>query len=99
MRYNGRPFRGGGGVGRGGFKRQDLGPPQDYVEIGHVEMKGIKDVICKLTHSDVPYFNASIYNENHIELGRVDDVLGPVGAPVSVFFDFSNVPFSCRCLR
>lgn len=78
MRPNGRPFRG----GRGGFKRQDFGPPEEYVDIGHVTLRCPKEVVCKLTHKDIPYFNAPVYNEKHTEIGKIDDVLGRVDSPM-----------------
>ncbi|KAM3173483.1 hypothetical protein ACTXT7_012415 [Hymenolepis weldensis] len=78
MRPNGRPFRG----GRGGFKRQDFGLPEEYADIGHVTLRCPKEVVCKLTHKDIPYFNAPVYNEKHIEIGKIDDVLGRVDSPM-----------------
>nr|CDS33053.1 H:ACA ribonucleoprotein complex subunit [Hymenolepis microstoma] len=82
MRPNGRPFRGSGGGGRGGFKRQDFGPPEEYAEIGEVTLRCPKEVLCKLTHKDIPYFNAPVYNEKHTEIGKVDDVLGRIDSPM-----------------
>ncbi|KAM7536786.1 hypothetical protein Aperf_G00000085946 [Anoplocephala perfoliata] len=91
MRPNGRSFRGGGGSGRGGFKRQDFGPPQNYEEIGLVETEGRKYVLCKLTHKDIPYINASVYNESHAELGKVDEVLGRIDAPKFTVLPMDNL--------
>ncbi|VDO03852.1 unnamed protein product [Rodentolepis nana] len=91
MRFNGRSSRGNGGGGRGGFKRQDYGPPEEYAEIGYVAIKCPKEVVCKLTHKDIPYFNAPVYNEKHTEIGKVDDVLGRVDSPYFSVLPLENL--------
>lgn len=39
-------------------------------------------IVCKLLHTRVPYFNAGIYLENKQEIGKVDDIFGPVSEAV-----------------
>jgi len=44
----------------------------------------------------VPYFTASVFLENKAEIGRVDDVFGPVAEPVRVvdlFLGFISLSF------
>ena len=36
------------------------------------------DMVCKSTSEKVPYFNAPIYLENKTQIGRVDEILGPI---------------------
>ena len=36
------------------------------------------DLVLKATQENVPYFNAPIYLENKQQIGKVDDVLGPI---------------------
>jgi len=36
------------------------------------------DLVCKLTHAKVPYFNASIYVDKNTRVGKVDEILGPI---------------------
>ena len=36
------------------------------------------DLVCKLENKNVPYFNAMVYKENKTEIGKVEDIFGPV---------------------
>lgn len=36
------------------------------------------ELVCKLTNSMIPYFNAGIYLENKSKIGKVEEVFGPV---------------------
>mgnify|MGYP001804415518 FL=1 len=36
------------------------------------------DIVCKLIHEKVPYFNAPIYLENKTNIGKVDEIFGKV---------------------
>lgn len=36
------------------------------------------ELLCRLTNSMIPYFNAGIYLENKSKIGKVEEVLGPV---------------------
>ena len=78
--------RGGGGGGRGSFRggrggggfQRDMGPP-DYVDlIGTFEHPAENLLVCKASNlQTVPFFNAPIYNEAKVQMGKIDDVFGP----------------------
>lgn len=36
------------------------------------------DMVCKSVNEMVPYFNAPIYLENKTQIGKVDEILGPI---------------------
>ncbi|CAM9787118.1 unnamed protein product [Discosporangium mesarthrocarpum] len=36
------------------------------------------EMVCKLTNSMVPYFNAGTYLDNKTKIGKVDEILGPI---------------------
>ncbi|KAG6533490.1 hypothetical protein ZIOFF_007362 [Zingiber officinale] len=68
--------RGGGGRGRGGG--YDEGPPSEVVEISTFLHACEGDAVTKLTNEKIPYFNASIYLENKTQIGKVDEIFGPI---------------------
>ena len=35
-------------------------------------------MVCKSTNSKIPYFNAPIYLENKNQIGKIDEILGPM---------------------
>jgi len=74
----GRGFggRGGRGGGRGGF--QDYGPPERVVEVGEVLHPCESDLVVKCTNENVPYFNAPIFLENKQQIGKIDEIFGPI---------------------
>ena len=41
------------------------------------------ELLCRLTHAMIPYFNAGIYLENKAKIGKVEEILGPIN---KVFF-------------
>ena len=41
------------------------------------------DMVCKSINPKIPYFNAPIFLENKSQIGKVDEILGPIG---EVFF-------------
>lgn len=43
------------------------------------------DAVTKLTHEKVPYFNAPIYLKNKTQIGKVDEIFGPINESVSPF--------------
>eukprot|EP00474_Spongospora_subterranea_P008779 CRZ09237.1 hypothetical protein [Spongospora subterranea] len=75
-------FRGGRGAprggGRGGFNRVDAGPPERVVEMGIVAHDCEGEVVCESTNSMIPYFNAPIYLKNKQQIGKIEEVLGPI---------------------
>ena len=36
------------------------------------------ELVCKLEHRNIPYFNAFIYTENKQEVGKVEDIFGAI---------------------
>ena len=85
---SGGGFRGGnrGGSGRGGFGRrdEDYGPPETVVASGTF-MHPCEDlIVLKSSNKDtVPFFNAPIFLENKQQVGKVDEIFGPVKDYVS----------------
>lgn len=41
------------------------------------------DAVSKLSQEKVPYFNAPIYLENKTQIGKVDEIFGPINESVS----------------
>ena len=41
------------------------------------------DLVLKATVNGVPYFNAGVFLENKQQVGKVDDIFGPVNDYVS----------------
>ncbi|WVF73115.1 H/ACA ribonucleoprotein complex subunit 1 [Kwoniella sp. CBS 6097] len=72
-------FRGGGRGGRGGFGQRDFGPPETVQEIGSFLHPVESEMLCSLvTPTKIPYFNAPIYLQNKTQIGKVDEILGPI---------------------
>ncbi|UZJ56033.1 hypothetical protein CBS101457_005353 [Exobasidium rhododendri] len=78
-RGTGYGARGGGrGGGRGGFGAPQ-GPPDRVQEMGSVMHAVEGEMLCSSTDlQHVPYFNAPIYLENKSQIGKVDEILGPI---------------------
>lgn len=83
-----RGGRGRGGFnGRGGFRggrsggrfREEEGPPDVVVESGSFLHGCQGEMVYKMTaDAQVPKFNAPIFLENKTQIGRVEEVLGPI---------------------
>ncbi|QLQ80696.1 hypothetical protein HG537_0E00490 [Torulaspora globosa] len=69
--------RGGPGGGRGGA-RVPLGPPDSVLEMGSFMHPCEGDIVCRSINTKIPYFNAPIYLENKSQIGKVDEILGPL---------------------
>ncbi|KAI8994460.1 Gar1/Naf1 RNA binding region-domain-containing protein [Pilobolus umbonatus] len=77
-------FRGGRGGGRGGFNNSsNYGPPDEVVVVGSFVSACEGEMVCKLENSRVPFFNAPIYLQNKTQIGKLDEILGPLN---EVFF-------------
>ncbi|CAI5756952.1 unnamed protein product [Candida verbasci] len=74
-------FRGGRG-GRTGPPIQQ-GPPETVLEMGSFMQACEGDIVCRSINVKIPYFNAPIYLENKTQIGKVDEILGPLN---EVFF-------------
>lgn len=55
-----------------------------FVELGHVLHTCEGDLVCKCTNEKIPYFNAPVYLENKSQIGKVDDIFGPMTDFVSL---------------
>lgn len=40
------------------------------------------DMVCKSINEKIPYFNAPIYLANKTQIGRVDEIMGPINQVV-----------------
>eukprot|EP00921_Rhytidocystis_pertsovi_P017779 GHVQ01027922.1.p2 GENE.GHVQ01027922.1~~GHVQ01027922.1.p2 ORF type:complete len:212 (+),score=43.00 GHVQ01027922.1:206-841(+) len=79
----GRGFSRGGGGGRGGFRGGrggfPQGPPERINEAGIVLHECENQIVCKcIMEQQVPYFNGRVFFENKEEVGKIDEILGPV---------------------
>lgn len=50
----------------------------DPIEIGQFMHACEGEMVCKSTNVKIPYFNAPIYLENKSQIGKVDEILGPM---------------------
>lgn len=71
---------GGGGRGGGGFSRyEDYGPPESVLEAGQFLHPCQGEMVYKMLPSAmVPKFNSPIYLENKTQIGKIEEVLGPI---------------------
>ena len=60
----------------------------NFTELGEYLMPCEDDLVCKSTNEKIPYFNAPIYLENKQQIGKVDEIFGPIRDSVS-FLDSS----------
>ncbi|XP_049516192.1 H/ACA ribonucleoprotein complex subunit 1 isoform X3 [Dermacentor silvarum] len=74
--------RGGGRGGRGGFgggfRSFDQGPPEEVIEFAYLSHPCQDDLVAKVTDERVPFFNAPLYLENKQQIGKVDEIFGPI---------------------
>ncbi|KAI0984704.1 hypothetical protein GJ496_007318 [Pomphorhynchus laevis] len=71
--------RGGGGRGGGRGRDFDFGPPDTVEEAGSITHSCNGQVIVKSNLQDqVPYFNAPVYLKNKEQIGKVDEIFGPI---------------------
>ncbi|KAI3730242.1 hypothetical protein L1987_61411 [Smallanthus sonchifolius] len=68
----------GGGGGRFGGDRFNEGPPEEVVEVSSFVHACEGDAVTKLTNEKIPYFNAPIYLQNKTQIGKVDEIFGPI---------------------
>lgn len=57
------------------------------------------DAVTKLTNEKIPFFNAPIYLQNMTQIGKVDEIFGPINESVRFFLsllvDFSSSFIVC----
>ncbi|CDR95055.1 gar1 protein RNA binding region containing protein, putative [Babesia bigemina] len=79
IRRGGSSGRGGRGGGHAGGAGGYTGPPAEVIEAGTVVHDCEEQLLVKSTlQSTVPYFNGRIFLANKQEIGKVDEILGPV---------------------
>ncbi|KAG0638192.1 Gar1/Naf1 RNA binding region-domain-containing protein [Tuber brumale] len=80
--YGGRGGGFGSRGGRGGFSGP-AGPPDSVLAMGSFIHACEGEIVCQSINTKIPYFNAPIYLENKSQIGKVDEILGPLN---QVFF-------------
>lgn len=55
-----------------------MGPPDSVLEMGSFMQPCEGDIVCRSINTKIPYFNAPIYLENKSQIGKVDEILGPL---------------------
>ncbi|KAL6451036.1 GAR1 H/ACA ribonucleoprotein complex subunit GAR1 [Candida maltosa Xu316] len=84
LNYTTNVRRGGFRGGRGGRTGpSSYGPPDTVLEMGSFMQACEGDIVCRSINVKIPYFNAPIYLENKTQVGKVDEILGPLN---EVFF-------------
>ncbi|KAJ6162925.1 Translation elongation/initiation factor/Ribosomal beta-barrel [Penicillium chrysogenum] len=53
-------------------------PPAQVLELGSVMHSCEGEMVCESVNPKIPYFNAPIYLENKTQIGKVDEILGPI---------------------
>lgn len=48
------------------------------VELGAFLHPCEDDLVCKCTNEKIPYFNAPVYLKNKEQIGKVDEIFGPI---------------------
>lgn len=59
-----------------------------FVEISSFLHACEGDAVTKLTNEKIPFFNAPIYLQNKTQIGKVDEIFGPINESVSIHFGF-----------
>eukprot|EP00927_Polykrikos_kofoidii_P004908 TRINITY_DN1193_c0_g1_i12.p1 TRINITY_DN1193_c0_g1~~TRINITY_DN1193_c0_g1_i12.p1 ORF type:complete len:142 (-),score=39.54 TRINITY_DN1193_c0_g1_i12:98-523(-) len=68
-----------GGKGKGKSRPPEPeGPPEAVEEIGEAVHDCEDELICKCTNERIPHFNARIFLENNEEIGKIDEIFGPI---------------------
>ncbi|XAR70066.1 hypothetical protein NMG60_11001892 [Bertholletia excelsa] len=71
-------FGGGGRGGRGGGRDDYNQPPEEVIEVSTFLHACEGDAVTKLTNEKIPFFNAPIYLQNKTQIGKVDEIFGPI---------------------
>lgn len=56
----------------------DNSPPETVFLMGSFMHACEGEMVCKSLNEKIPYFNAPIYLENKVQIGKVDEILGPL---------------------
>merc|ERR1711972_419531 len=67
-------------MGKGKRPMEPEGPPDEIEELGDVVRSCENELVVKSTNQRVPMFNARIFLENKEEIGKIDEIFGPINA-------------------
>eukprot|EP00210_Caulerpa_lentillifera_P000320 g313.t1 len=79
--HRGGRGRGGRFGGRSGGRYNSTDPPDYVIEVGTFEHPCEGEAVCKLTIEKIPYFNAPIFKQNKIQIGKVEEIFGLMRSP------------------
>ena len=65
-----------------------------FTELGTYAHPCEDDLVCKCTNEKIPYFNAPVYLENKQQIGKVDEIFGPIRDFVSFAAELKNIQLS-----
>ena len=65
-----------------------------FIEVGNYLHPCETDLVVKCTNDMVPYFNAPIFLENKSQIGKVDEIFGPMTDFISFHEKFNYCLFS-----
>ncbi len=68
-------------------------------EIGEYMHPCEGELVCRNTNEKIPYFNAPVYLENKSQIGKVDDIFGPIKDNVSYTAIKEFLQLSVCCLK
>merc|ERR1719329_500662 len=68
------------GKGKGKGKWEPEGPPDAIEEIGSVSHECEDELVCKCTNERVPHFNARVFLDNKEQVGKIDEIFGPINS-------------------
>lgn len=60
------------------YYRYDQGPPEQVTPLGHFTWTVQDDLVAKVDIEQVPFFNAPIYTENKLQIGKIDEIFGNI---------------------
>jgi H/ACA ribonucleoprotein complex subunit 1 len=63
----------------------------NILELGEYMHPCEEDLICKCSNEKIPYFNAPVFLKDKSQIGKVDDIFGPINEFVSFLFFFSII--------
>ena len=70
-----------------------------FSEVGSFVHPCEEDLVCKGSIEKVPYFNAPIYLENKSQIGKVDEIFGPMNSYVIHFCREKLIPWFLSFLQ
>lgn len=53
------------------------------IEMGTFVHGAESDLVVKSSHADIPKFNSMVYHKDITEIGKIDEIFGPINEVVS----------------